>query len=84
MTPPPARLLAWLHRRLQHQADPALRALPARCLRELTAYAGRPGQGRRDIVRRSAGLPYGVVTVFASEPDAAPKVGVRVGFGRGR
>jgi hypothetical protein len=36
----------------QHH-DPALRQLPQRCMRQLLAYLRRPGQGPRDIVRRS-------------------------------
>lgn len=39
--------------RLLQQPDPALCALPQRCLHQLLAFARRPGQGRSDIVRRS-------------------------------
>ncbi|KAL4419934.1 hypothetical protein ABPG75_007032 [Micractinium tetrahymenae] len=60
--------------RLLQQPDPALRALPQRCLHQLLAFARRPGQGRSDIVRRSAGLPFGVVAIFYSEPANSPKV----------
>lgn len=34
----------------------------------------RPGQGREDIVRRSAGLPYAICALFLAEPPRLHKV----------
>lgn len=78
---PTGALLLWLPnilplplRRLLQQPDTALRQLPHRCLQRLLAFARRPGQGRDDIVRRSAGLPFAVAAIFYSEPDKSQKV----------
>lgn len=37
-----------------------------------------PGQGRDDIVRRSAGLPFAFVALFLAEPVGSHKVSISI------
>eukprot|EP00887_Chlorella_sp_A99_P000062 scaffold16.g62.t1 len=55
--------------RLAAAPPPALAAMPRAWLAAALAFLARPGQGRSDIVRRSAGLPYALTALFEAEPE---------------
>jgi len=54
--------------RLMRSNDAALNMLPQQWLDELVTQLRRPGQGVRDRVRRSAGLPYAFMSILLAEP----------------
>ena len=54
--------------RLLEEPSQELNALPMCWLQQLLDHVARPGQTVDDIVRRSAGLPYAFVALFAAEP----------------
>lgn len=60
------------HRLLREKA-PALNRLPGQWLTGLLQRVRASGQGRDDIVRRSAGLPYAFVALFLAEPPGPSK-----------
>ncbi len=62
-----------LHRLLREPAS-ALNGLPGQWLAALLERMRAPGQGRDDIVRRSAGLPFAFVALFLAEPVGSHKV----------
>ena len=60
--------------RLLREPAPALNGLPGQWLAALLERIRAPGQGRDDIVRRSAGLPFAFVALFLAEPVGSHKV----------
>ena len=46
-------------------------ALPSKWLEEALTHMQRSSQSLRDIVRRSAGLPYAIVALFKAKPSSA-------------
>jgi len=60
--------------RLMRSKDASLKALPQRWLNNLLDQLIRPGQGIRDRVRRSAGLPYAFMSILLAEPKGQPRV----------
>lgn len=62
-----------LCQRLLAAPEPGLAALPAGWLRDALAFLRRPGQGRSDIVRRSAGLPAALTALFEAEPEGGAR-----------
>jgi len=60
--------------RLMRSGDAALKALPQRWLEDLLDQLNRPGQGIRDRVRRSAGLPYAFMSILLAEPKGQPRL----------
>lgn len=71
--------------RVLREPAPSLNTLPQQWLAALLAFLQRPGQGRSDIVRRSAGLPYALNALFLAEPGNNHKVcgGLEQLFGGG-
>ena len=59
--------------RLLEEPSQELNALPMCWLQQLLDHVARPGQTVDDIVRRSAGLPYAFVALFAAEPGGRAK-----------
>tara|TARA_B100001142_G_scaffold327049_1_gene383794 strand:+ start:1380 stop:2357 length:978 start_codon:yes stop_codon:yes gene_type:complete len=60
--------------RLMRSDDAAMKALPQRWLEDLLDQLNRPGQGIRDRVRRSAGLPYAFMSILLAEPKGQPRL----------
>jgi len=50
-----------------------LSSLPGHWLEELFGRLVGEGQGVRDIIRRSAGIPFGFMAVFLAEPNGMPR-----------
>ena len=59
--------------RMLLESAPELNQLPQLWLQTLLAHVQRPGQSRDDIVRRSSGIPFAFVALFAAEPTGHPK-----------
>ncbi|KAK9842206.1 hypothetical protein WJX81_000582 [Elliptochloris bilobata] len=67
--------------RLLRENAATLNGLPRRWLGELLARTAAPGQGRDDVLRRSAGLPAAIVALFLAEPgNQARKVLLETGM----
>ena len=60
--------------RLMRSKENALKELPQTWLLGLVERLNRPGQGVRDRVRRSAGLPYAFMAILLAEPKGQPRV----------
>ena len=63
-------------------ADPStsLAELPAQWLTRVMNHLRRPGQSRRDIIRRSAGLPYAIQALMRALPLGGSRVLAARGF----
>ena len=62
-----------LSERLLHCRQQEYRSLPAAWLEVLLDRVKEPNQCRDDIIRRSAGLPFGLAALFRSEPKDSPR-----------
>ncbi|BDA45482.1 probable thyroid adenoma-associated protein homolog [Coccomyxa sp. Obi] len=69
-----------LTERLLREPAPALNGLPGQWLAALLERMRAPGQGRDDIVRRSAGLPFAFVALFLAEPIGSHKTLLHTGM----
>jgi len=65
--------LVCLGERLLQSSNPALSSLPATWLESLFKKLTSPEQGIKDLIRRSAGLPFGFTAVFLAEPAGVPR-----------
>ena len=65
--------LVCLGERLLRSSNPELSALPSDWLASLFNRLTSPEQGIRDLIRRSAGLPFGFTAVFLAEPAGVPR-----------
>ena len=65
--------LTCLGERLLRSSRVELSRLPGMWLDELFARLAEEGQGVRDIIRRSAGIPFGFMAVFLAEPSGMPR-----------
>lgn len=63
-----------LSERLLQSPNPHLAKLPGKWLDDILRHISREGQSRSDIVRRSSGVPFALVSLFLAEPASAPKV----------
>ncbi len=59
---------------LMRSRDESIKALPQKWLNDLVEQLNRPGQGMRDRVRRSAGLPYAFMSILLAEPKGQPRI----------
>ena len=65
--------LTCLGERLLRSADARLSAQPREWLETLFQRTQQPGQDVRDLIRRSAGIPFGFMAVFLAEPRGVPR-----------
>ena len=65
--------LVCLGERLLRSSNPELSALPSDWLASLFNRLTSPEQGIKDLIRRSAGLPFGFTAVFLAEPAGVPR-----------
>ena len=65
--------LTCLGERLLRSPDARLSAQPREWLETLFQRTQRPGQDVRDLIRRSAGIPFGFMAVFLAEPRGVPR-----------
>ena len=65
--------LTCLGERLLRSSDANLSALPKAWLAELFERLEEPNQSVKDLIRRSAGIPFGFMAVFLAEPGGAPR-----------
>ena len=65
--------LTCLGERLLRSSDATLSALPKAWLAELFERLEEPNQSVKDLIRRSAGIPFGFMAVFLAEPGGAPR-----------
>ena len=65
--------LTCLGERLLRSPDARLSALPRRWLDALFERTTKPEQDVRDLIRRSAGIPFGFMAVFLAEPRGVPR-----------
>lgn len=69
-------------RRMLAESDVQLHQLPGQWLDALLAALQRPGQSRDDILRRSAGLPLGLIAIFLAEPISTRKASLMLSDSR--
>ena len=65
--------LTCLGERLLRSSNAALSRLPGAWLNELFGRLAVEGQGVKDLIRRSAGIPFGFMAVFLAEPSGMPR-----------
>ena len=65
--------LTCLGERLLRSSDATLSALPKAWLAELFERLEEPNQSVKDLIRRSAGIPFGFMAVFLAEPRGVPR-----------
>ena len=65
--------LTCLGERLLRSPDARLSALPREWLARLFARTTEPEQNVHDLIRRSAGIPFGFMAVFLAEPRGVPR-----------
>ena len=56
--------------------------LPGSWLDELFGRLAEEGQGVRDLIRRSAGIPFGFMAVFLAEPNGMPRTLLHSALGK--
>jgi len=62
-----------------HQSS-SLSELPVQWLTRLINHMNRPGQTRRDIIRRSSGLPYAIQALLRAKPQGGARMLAARGF----
>ena len=65
--------LTSLGERLLRSSQRDLSGLPATWLDDLFRRLEREGQSIKDLIRRSAGIPFGFMAVFLAEPGGVPR-----------
>jgi|TARA_B110000977_G_scaffold90099_1_gene119696 hypothetical protein len=66
--------LTCLGERVLRSGNNLLSSLPSNWLGELFTRLEQPAQSIKDLIRRSAGIPFGFMAVFLAEPRGVPRV----------
>ena len=74
--------LTCLGERLLRSSRVELSGLPGSWLDELFGRLAEEGQGVRDLIRRSAGIPFGFMAVFLAEPNGMPRTLLHSALGK--